>query len=545
MSAFHSTLLPGSHDRKRVRDLLRTSSPPPDPDSESHFRCIIASSTSDLARYDNEIHAMQEVLNRLISERSTLQDYSDECRGVFAPVRRLPPEILAEIFALCRPGRIRLFDALEDWPQDCAQRATQSHLLRLSQVCCSWYDTVTGTPKLWATIEAALIPNPDKTIPLLWQSLERSGSCPLTIHCTADPSAETMACFEVMAQHSSRLQDLDIFVHDDPLPASFIANFKAKFPLLQYLALGGDVPRLRDIFEVAPKLTHVTLAHSGEPLPLPWNQLREVTYEAGSCGEDFPFAMIQRCSRQCAFIIRNHYVAALEVPILTLPPKSSDIHSLDWAIGGSSDSEISRQVLGGILSLLILPYLQELTLQPCANEPLFWPRDGFLSFASRCGLHAKLTKLSLHEMVITEDELLECLSGMQALQKLFIQDVPSRGHILITDHLVRRLTWTSDSTCLIPHLSSFHFASIQTFSQHTLLDFVNSRLVPGRTDIGPFNVAIGWQWEVIVETSIASQLAELIDRRGLCCDLYLCALSQHEFCLSWGTFWQHAVENSE
>ncbi|KAJ7673660.1 hypothetical protein DFH06DRAFT_1172973 [Mycena polygramma] len=132
------------HDIEQLRQLLRTNSPPPD----SYFRSAIVSSASDLARYDDEIHAMQEALSQLISERQILQEYSDGCRSLFAPVRRLPTEILTEIFALCRPTQIQLFNPLEDFPQDEDERAAQSHLLPLAQVCWRWYETVIGTPGL-------------------------------------------------------------------------------------------------------------------------------------------------------------------------------------------------------------------------------------------------------------------------------------------------------------------------------------------------------------------------------------------------------------
>jgi hypothetical protein len=55
-------------------------------------------------------------------------------------------------------------------------------------------------------------------------------------------------------------------------------------------------------------------------------------------------------------------------------------------------------------------------------------------------------------MVITEDELVECLSEMSLLQELFIQDntkasgLECENHILLTDSLLRRLAWRPDSS---------------------------------------------------------------------------------------------------
>ncbi|KAJ7673661.1 hypothetical protein DFH06DRAFT_1172974 [Mycena polygramma] len=199
----------------------------------------------------------------------------------------------------------------------------------------------------------------------------------------------------------------------------------------------------------------------------------------------------------------------------------SDIQSLEWGLGDIDDEDHSRQVIGGLLGGLTLPGLQALTLNSCFDEaPLFWPRDDFLAFASRSLFHQKLTKLCLHDMVITADELVECLLEMQVLKELFIQDVPSKDHVLITDHLLRRLTWTSGPTFLIPRLSSFRFASGHHFDDYTLLDLVESRLVSGRTVMGPFKVVIDWQREVAMDDWASACFTDLVGKRKL---IFKCA----------------------
>ncbi|KAF8177791.1 hypothetical protein K438DRAFT_1681389, partial [Mycena galopus ATCC 62051] len=71
------------------------------PDDSSALKSVIAASLADVARYNSEIARFQQIQNRLIAERDHLQRHCDESRSLAAPVRRLPPEIIAEIFALC------------------------------------------------------------------------------------------------------------------------------------------------------------------------------------------------------------------------------------------------------------------------------------------------------------------------------------------------------------------------------------------------------------------------------------------------------------
>ncbi|KAF8212574.1 hypothetical protein K438DRAFT_1565648, partial [Mycena galopus ATCC 62051] len=145
-SPFSSSLLPTPAQTAEVAQHLRSNSIPSDPSS---LHAVIASSPVDVARYDAEIR-------RLISERDALQRYSDECRSIFAPVRRLPPEILVEIFTLCSSTPTLYCDGHRSIPNDKADPVGQPHLMHLLRVCSAWHTTVMVTPSLWANIKVDL-----------------------------------------------------------------------------------------------------------------------------------------------------------------------------------------------------------------------------------------------------------------------------------------------------------------------------------------------------------------------------------------------------
>jgi hypothetical protein len=51
-------------------------------------------------RYEAEIGNLEIVLNNLRLERQTLHAYSEGCRSVLAPIRRVPSELLVGVFSL-------------------------------------------------------------------------------------------------------------------------------------------------------------------------------------------------------------------------------------------------------------------------------------------------------------------------------------------------------------------------------------------------------------------------------------------------------------
>ncbi|KAJ7729826.1 hypothetical protein DFH07DRAFT_994465, partial [Mycena maculata] len=102
----------------------------------------ISDLSEKLARYDEEILKLRAHLNRVESDRATIQAHYNNCRGLLAPIWRLPSEILTKIFASC----------------ELAKQLASQHLCTVSQVCARWHGIAMGTPKLWDTITLPDIP---------------------------------------------------------------------------------------------------------------------------------------------------------------------------------------------------------------------------------------------------------------------------------------------------------------------------------------------------------------------------------------------------
>ncbi|KAJ7464188.1 hypothetical protein FB451DRAFT_1562039 [Mycena latifolia] len=154
------------------------------------------------------------------------------------------------------------------------------------------------------------------------------------------------------------------------------------------------------------------------------------------------------------------------------------------------------------------------------SHHLSWPRGQFGALALRSSFRNTLHRLSLYHVIMFEDELVQCLSEMQVLAQLCVQDVPSSvpgaaGHVLITNSLLEPLVWTEDSACLTPNFTIFAFASILGFNDNVLVDFVASRLGSRRNDDQPFTMKILWQPAAPDERDIDSVTAHVgIGRAG-------------------------------
>src|ERR1700761_9225699 len=127
-----------------VHDVLRSHAEfPPGHDPSS----IISSLSDQLVQCDSSAARLQDEVAKLAAHRARLQrDYDVYC-SLSAPVRRLPSEILEEIFAY--PDITRVYPSyFANYLKDLAQASLRT----LSQVCARWRAIVMGTPALWSTI---------------------------------------------------------------------------------------------------------------------------------------------------------------------------------------------------------------------------------------------------------------------------------------------------------------------------------------------------------------------------------------------------------
>ncbi|KAJ7137576.1 hypothetical protein C8R43DRAFT_1109862 [Mycena crocata] len=496
-----SDLIPDSTQLRHLRDLIRSNTFPADPETSSHFRNVIDNSPGELARYTTEIERLQKILTGLKEDRATLAEYAAGCSSIFSPARRIPTELLVEIFDMTSPfdPESNFFDEI---PELEVERLAKTYLLDISQVCSYWHSAAMGTPRLWAdlSVDVTLWTESDMTqFDLVATSLQRSANCPLTMGIVVVDGGISRQLIELLVRHSHRWKDVCLWM--DPRSFEFLAAARGHLPILQRLDISGVTDETFlgfrfDAFELAPKLTKFGLRFWSSDLPvLPWGQLTKIRYDnEGSPNLSNGFELMR--SLQTASVYHLHAnVSCISLPVTLLPVASNIAGPLTIEITPSADPAEAQGVLTAILDALTLSSLRHILLfsKPGA-PPLLWAQTpDFMAFASRSSLHASLTVLEI-KVVILDGEFLQCLSVLPSLETLSIHDCEDidGGHAVITDNLLRRLTWVPDEDNLIPRLNYLKIFSLLRFQDDLFWEFIVSRILPGRCTYGPFETDIFW-----------------------------------------------------
>ncbi|KAJ7716294.1 hypothetical protein B0H16DRAFT_1701418 [Mycena metata] len=210
------------------------------------------------------IRALRVEKEMLEAEQETLQEHLD---AYTYPVLTLPPEIVSEIFVRFLPV----------YPERAPQKGLLSPIT-LGQICRLWREMAFSTPRLWRTFTIFLrlgdsVQNYDADHPRIETSLQRSGSCPLSVQYMR---SDTSSLFRLIIAHRARWEHLKLFVSVRNLPAII-----GPFPLLRTLTTNVWVPRAHDktyrppTFHTAPLLRRVAISNYKDIFlgMLPWSQL--------------------------------------------------------------------------------------------------------------------------------------------------------------------------------------------------------------------------------------------------------------------------------
>ncbi|KAJ7823990.1 hypothetical protein B0H14DRAFT_1307061 [Mycena olivaceomarginata] len=100
--------------------------------SDEEIECIRA----DLVSHTQELARIDERIRELSAQRDQIQDYIDSHKALISHPRRLPVDILREIFVACLPV-----------DRNAVMSAQEAPLL-LGRICSAWRSIVLTTPRL-------------------------------------------------------------------------------------------------------------------------------------------------------------------------------------------------------------------------------------------------------------------------------------------------------------------------------------------------------------------------------------------------------------
>ncbi|KAJ7623635.1 hypothetical protein FB45DRAFT_111603 [Roridomyces roridus] len=249
---------------ERCRELTNSNEPPNAAELDV-IRPFLSNIATRLTRFDNEITQLKAQLQHLEAERETLAKYHTRHAGIVSALRRVPTEILAEIFDWTLP-------AIDEVKWDVSDLKQSPWVL--TQVSSLWRGIAIAIPSLWAVIgwsdyDACTSP----PLAMIQAQVDRARN--LRIGFSAYESGNAAAqveMFEFLSEHSSRWVDLDLQMTAALVPR--LAALRGRISSLQRLWLQWDTDQTEaevhsvNCFQTASSLLDVGFRTESRFIPI-------------------------------------------------------------------------------------------------------------------------------------------------------------------------------------------------------------------------------------------------------------------------------------
>ncbi|KAJ7919020.1 hypothetical protein B0H13DRAFT_268528 [Mycena leptocephala] len=257
------------------KELLHTNSVPSEAECQ-RIRELLFGPRKEAAELTNEIERVQTLLKELAMKRDALHEFIDAHLALISPARRLPEDVVAEIFTASLPA-----------DRNAIMSGAESPLL-LCQVSRAWRNLALSTPRLWASLHIVAPGNVSHLRRIteaasIW--LSRSGALPLSISLVHTPSFQFGIDFSVLlkalVQYSLRWNRIRMKFETPRSFRPLAVLSPTDVPILETINIEGfraiDWSALS--FLETTSLRSVTLRRVANlrPINLPWNQLRHLS----------------------------------------------------------------------------------------------------------------------------------------------------------------------------------------------------------------------------------------------------------------------------
>ncbi|KAJ7587174.1 hypothetical protein C8J56DRAFT_1051474 [Mycena floridula] len=467
-----------------------TSSPqdteicPPDPPADSRIAVSCSSCTyeflfkplpsvgfvteaeGEVTRCSDEISRLREIIEKVEKHQAKLTHEISIHQTFMAPIRRLPPELLALIFSF--------FCTVDFW--DCKPFVSKSNRMTgslfrepfiIATVCNHWRSIALSTPSLWSTIMLGggtmelsrkdHYDDPDaelddsRTFPedVLEVALERSGQHPLKlwIECFEEyywPSILTTQLRQVCSRvrHIYLGGSLDPFYH--PLAGSSRSLAFDRLSAVQVSPDSGRSMAQLPWLSTAANVQVLVLQNLEEAeaefwtdLPVQSTQLLffENTMITDAISTLSRFPDIVSSGLMCEF-------CDIERPLRAwISPKT--LHHLNVTIQcyerecnerPHSDEIKACYCLENLLSNLTIPGLKSLRLEGDSHhQDIYWSQSHFLDFLDRSSIKESVTCISLHNIDGLDDaKFVKVFQSLRFLTSLTVSSFDDKPIIMDT-----------------------------------------------------------------------------------------------------------------
>ncbi|KAJ6594527.1 hypothetical protein B0H19DRAFT_1225651 [Mycena capillaripes] len=455
-----------------------------------------------LKRLDDEIASLQTAIDKLMEERDTLSTYMEAHRALTSPLRRLPLDIIQEIFLACLPTH-----------RNCAMSALEAPVI-LGRICSSWRTISLSMPRLWSRLHIVEPARPyGSWNPGLYEAkvaqrlevahawLGRSGTCPLSISLegphdhdmtpplTPTPPSITDLFSNVLVPFASRWQHIRLALPPLSVEATLSRLTENDVPLLNSLKIiqRPNHPNSN------PDGTRWSLSQSGvlhgpslsrfsvtgndtnaSTFPLRWNQLTTLSLMGPTWAMTQPqtcqvvLDILSRCPqlRICKVFVQSPVEALLTDSVVECPL----LHILLL--------NCSLNTSGSLLSRLSLPDLRDFILRghiDHSGSPS--TMDSLVSFFAAS---PHLESISIESHAFLKPTLKEFLRGLPpTIRRLQIIEPLNMWNPFLgplDDDAFAALELSLDRPIHCPALQELVIVNCRQVSDEALLRFITSRV---------------------------------------------------------------------
>ncbi|KAJ7221031.1 hypothetical protein B0H12DRAFT_1241293 [Mycena haematopus] len=451
----------------------------PSPEEGKMIQDLLIEKTAHLAHLNSQVprrKSGKKIPRKLRAELDYTRGLIKRFRALISPWRRLPVEILSEIFLFTLKDR-------GDTEDDFLLVDDRAGTLLLCKICSAWRAVALRTPALWNTLS---LKSCHLLRPLDWVStwLDRSRASPVSLQLYWDsqlPLDIINSVISIFTLHLHHIAELAVEEaesyrsawdpeHSHPKPTFRPLVESRDAPLLSviHLELPSDSVLwdwIHALCRASPRVTQLTTAQfSLDSFPV-------VNLTDLYLGDPIPMLQVVQ--------IFEHASNLQNVSFHVERPAANCSARALLGMKSVSNLEISSDdLLGEFLEQTEFPNLVDLGLFQIYQ----WPDDaGFRSFLSRSS--CALTTLGFFGCCITQENIIASLqhTACNTLESLYVQEcVPS-----IADALLQHLTYNGPERPLCnPKLSAIELHDIRA-PDGLLSTMVESRLSATSSSSGP------------------------------------------------------------
>ncbi|KAJ7633437.1 hypothetical protein DFH06DRAFT_1337297 [Mycena polygramma] len=469
----------------------------PTDDEVLQIKALLVEPSLRLNQLDDEIGKLQQAIDKLADERNGLGAFVEAHKALISPFRRLPLDMIQEIFVACLPT-----------DHNCVMNVSEVPLL-LGRICSSWRAISLSTPRLWARLHIVRPPspppNPDhhelqyalkcaRHLETMKAWLSRSGDCPLAISLDDiiddDPISRSGAIpyIRVLISLASRWQEIK-FTGQAPVLVEALSSLTASdVPILEGISIKehpsvwssqnwASVGILGGLQLSKLSLSVGNIRPTG--LLVRWSQLTSLSMDDLLLSDPLP-----TLTTDSAIQILSQCHALRFCRLTVNDPIEWDSH--DRAVGSivkcpslnemtlSCNTVPASTVLQRILQRLSLPVLRRISLRGYSDprSPSILSCPSLLTFAPR------LEVLDISTDTFSKAFLADLLRGLPTIQRLEIRDSWAVEPPLI--YILELLAPSRDLTSpCCPALRELRLQQCSLASDEPLLDFITAKMTAG------------------------------------------------------------------